>query len=33
MEGAELSKEARFWKVYVKEADQHDTDLVDGWNK
>ncbi|CAE6457165.1 unnamed protein product [Rhizoctonia solani] len=33
LEGAELNKEARFWKVYVKEADQYDTDLVDGWNK
>ncbi|CAE6474653.1 unnamed protein product [Rhizoctonia solani] len=33
MEGAELSKEARFWKVYVREADQYDTDLVDSWNK
>ncbi|CAE7188373.1 unnamed protein product, partial [Rhizoctonia solani] len=33
LEGAELSKEARFWKVYVKETDQYDGDLVDGWNK
>ncbi|CEL56022.1 hypothetical protein RSOLAG1IB_02036 [Rhizoctonia solani AG-1 IB] len=31
--GAELSKDARVWRVYVKEADRHDTELVDGWNK
>ncbi|CAE6384336.1 unnamed protein product [Rhizoctonia solani] len=31
--GAELGKEARVWKVYVKEADRLDAELVDGWNK
>ncbi|CAE6474198.1 unnamed protein product [Rhizoctonia solani] len=31
--GAELTKDARVWKVYVKEADKSDTELVDGWNK
>ncbi|CCO35162.1 hypothetical protein BN14_09277 [Rhizoctonia solani AG-1 IB] len=31
--GAELGKEARVWKVYVKESDRSDTELVDGWNK
>ncbi|CAE6464765.1 unnamed protein product, partial [Rhizoctonia solani] len=31
--GAELAKDARVWKVYVKEADQRDMELVDGWNK
>ncbi|CAE6418761.1 unnamed protein product [Rhizoctonia solani] len=31
--GAELGKEARVWKVYVKETDRWDTELVDGWNK
>lgn len=31
--GAELGKDARFWKTYVKEADQWDAELVDGWNK
>ncbi|CCO34113.1 hypothetical protein BN14_08205 [Rhizoctonia solani AG-1 IB] len=31
--GAELTKDARVWKVYVKEADRWDTELVDGWNK
>ncbi|KAH7325370.1 hypothetical protein B0J17DRAFT_620833 [Rhizoctonia solani] len=33
MEGAELSKDARFWKVYVKETDWYDTELANGWNK
>ncbi|KAF8608429.1 hypothetical protein BDV93DRAFT_249423 [Ceratobasidium sp. AG-I] len=31
--GAELGKDARFWKTYVKEADQWDAELVDGWSK
>ncbi|KAH7329766.1 hypothetical protein B0J17DRAFT_580525, partial [Rhizoctonia solani] len=31
--GTELGKEARVWKVYVKETDVWDTELVDGWNK
>ncbi|CAE6474551.1 unnamed protein product [Rhizoctonia solani] len=31
--GAELGKDARVWKVYVQEADRHDTDLVYAWNK
>ncbi|KAG8687066.1 hypothetical protein FRC11_007860 [Ceratobasidium sp. 423] len=31
--GAELGKEARVWKVYVKEADKWDAELVEGWNK
>ncbi|CEL63373.1 hypothetical protein RSOLAG1IB_10709 [Rhizoctonia solani AG-1 IB] len=31
--GAELTKDARVWKVYVKEADRWDAELVDGWNK
>ncbi|CCO36101.1 hypothetical protein BN14_10224 [Rhizoctonia solani AG-1 IB] len=31
--GAELGKEARVWKVYVKESDRSDAELVDGWNK
>ncbi|CAE6499754.1 unnamed protein product, partial [Rhizoctonia solani] len=31
--GAELGKEARVWKVYVKEADRWDAELVEGWNK
>ncbi|KAH7325339.1 hypothetical protein B0J17DRAFT_527745, partial [Rhizoctonia solani] len=31
--GAELSKGARFWKVYVDEADRYDNELVDGWSK
>ncbi|CEL62412.1 hypothetical protein RSOLAG1IB_10453 [Rhizoctonia solani AG-1 IB] len=30
--GAELTKDARVWKVYVKEADRWDAELVDGWN-
>ncbi|CAE6503847.1 unnamed protein product [Rhizoctonia solani] len=32
MEGAELSKEATIWKSYVKEADEYDKELVEGWN-
>ncbi|CAE6454405.1 unnamed protein product [Rhizoctonia solani] len=31
--GAELAKEARVWKVYVKEADKWDTELIEGWNR
>ncbi|CCO35402.1 hypothetical protein BN14_09520 [Rhizoctonia solani AG-1 IB] len=31
--GAELGKEARVWKAYVKESDRSDTEMVDGWNK
>lgn len=31
--GAELGKEARVWKVYVKETEKWDTELVEGWNK
>ncbi|CCO36056.1 hypothetical protein BN14_10178 [Rhizoctonia solani AG-1 IB] len=31
--GAELTKDARVWKVYVQEADRWDAELVDGWNK
>ncbi|CAE6489857.1 unnamed protein product [Rhizoctonia solani] len=31
--GAELSRDARVWKVYVKETDIWDAELVDGWNK
>ncbi|CAE6449584.1 unnamed protein product [Rhizoctonia solani] len=31
--GAELGKEARVWKVYVKESDRSDAEMVDGWNK
>ncbi|CEL61549.1 hypothetical protein RSOLAG1IB_10112 [Rhizoctonia solani AG-1 IB] len=31
--GAELGKDARFWKVYVKETDHWDEELVHGWNK
>ena len=31
--GAELARDARFWKVYVGETDKHDAELVEGWNK
>ncbi|CUA74777.1 hypothetical protein RSOLAG22IIIB_11466 [Rhizoctonia solani] len=31
--GAEMGKEARVWKVYTKETDRADAELVDGWNK
>ncbi|CAE6448084.1 unnamed protein product [Rhizoctonia solani] len=31
--GAELGKEARVWKVYVKETSQWDEELIEGWNK
>ncbi|CAE6451096.1 unnamed protein product [Rhizoctonia solani] len=32
-EGAELGKEARFWKVYVEESDRCDAEVIDSWNK
>ncbi|CCO32091.1 hypothetical protein BN14_06144 [Rhizoctonia solani AG-1 IB] len=28
-----MGKEARIWKIYVKEADKWDTELIDGWNR
>ncbi|CAE6469769.1 unnamed protein product, partial [Rhizoctonia solani] len=31
--GAEMGKEARVWKIYVKETDRADAELVEGWNK
>ncbi|QRW23606.1 ribonuclease [Rhizoctonia solani] len=31
--GAELDANARVWKTYVKESDEFDMDLVDGWNR
>ncbi|KAF8751221.1 hypothetical protein RHS01_08728 [Rhizoctonia solani] len=31
--GTELAKEARVWKVYVKETDAWDAELVEGWNR
>ncbi|CAE6429251.1 unnamed protein product [Rhizoctonia solani] len=31
--GAELRKDARVWKAYVKEADKFDMEQVDGWNR
>ncbi|KAB5590717.1 Ribonuclease [Ceratobasidium theobromae] len=31
--GAELGKDARVWKTYVKEADAIDKELVGGWNE
>ncbi|CAE6398570.1 unnamed protein product, partial [Rhizoctonia solani] len=31
--GKELSPDAQVWKTYVREADQVDGELVDGWNK
>ena len=31
--GAELDKEARIWSTYVKEAEQWDEEMVDGWNR
>ncbi|CAE6439279.1 unnamed protein product [Rhizoctonia solani] len=30
--GAEMGKDARVWKIYVRETDRADTELVDGWN-
>ncbi|CAE6453666.1 unnamed protein product [Rhizoctonia solani] len=32
-EEKELGPDAQVWKTYVKEADQVDEELVDGWNK
>ncbi|CAE6440446.1 unnamed protein product [Rhizoctonia solani] len=31
--GAELRRDARVWKTYVREADKFDAELVDGWNR
>ncbi|EUC56418.1 transmembrane protein, putative [Rhizoctonia solani AG-3 Rhs1AP] len=31
--GAELGKDARFWRIYVEETDDWDEELVHGWNK
>ncbi|CAE7086765.1 unnamed protein product [Rhizoctonia solani] len=31
--GKELGPDAQVWKTYVREADQVDEELVDGWNK
>ncbi|KAL5637733.1 hypothetical protein ACGC1H_002109 [Rhizoctonia solani] len=31
--GAELEPDARVWKTYVKESDEFDQDLVEGWNR
>ncbi|CAE7163284.1 unnamed protein product [Rhizoctonia solani] len=31
--GTELGPDAQVWKTYVREADQIDEELVDGWNK
>jgi hypothetical protein len=31
--GAELSREARVWKVYVGETDKWDNELIEGWDK
>ncbi|CAE6386417.1 unnamed protein product [Rhizoctonia solani] len=31
--GAELGKEARVWRIYVRESDRSDAELVDRWNK
>ncbi|CUA77322.1 hypothetical protein RSOLAG22IIIB_06650 [Rhizoctonia solani] len=31
--GKELDPDAQVWKTYVREADQVDEELVDGWNK
>ncbi|CAE6392360.1 unnamed protein product [Rhizoctonia solani] len=31
--GGELDADARVWKTYVKESDEFDMDLVDGWNR
>ncbi|CAE7205057.1 unnamed protein product, partial [Rhizoctonia solani] len=31
--GSELDKEARIWSAYVKEAEQWDDEMVDGWNR
>ncbi|CAE7143511.1 unnamed protein product [Rhizoctonia solani] len=31
--GGELDADARVWKTYVKESDEFDLDLVEGWNR
>ncbi|QRW21257.1 activating signal cointegrator 1 complex subunit 3 [Rhizoctonia solani] len=31
--GSELGKDARVWSAYVKEAEQWDDEMVDGWNR
>ncbi|CAE7143876.1 unnamed protein product [Rhizoctonia solani] len=31
--GTEMGKDARVWKIYVKEADKWDEELIDGWNR
>ncbi|CAE6423743.1 unnamed protein product [Rhizoctonia solani] len=31
--GAEMGKEARVWRIYVRETDRSDAEVVDGWNK
>ncbi|KAG8788165.1 hypothetical protein FRC12_014860 [Ceratobasidium sp. 428] len=31
--GAEMTKDARIWRAYVRETDRTDEELVDGWNK
>ncbi|CAE6478443.1 unnamed protein product, partial [Rhizoctonia solani] len=31
--GKELDADAQVWKTYVRETDQVDGELVDGWNK
>ncbi|KAJ1304272.1 hypothetical protein OPQ81_005432 [Rhizoctonia solani] len=31
--GSELDKDARIWSAYVKEAEQWDDEMVDGWNR
>ncbi|CAE6454882.1 unnamed protein product [Rhizoctonia solani] len=32
-EGTELSKDAKFWKIYVEETDRWDAEVIDGWNR
>ncbi|KAG9120543.1 hypothetical protein FRC07_003923 [Ceratobasidium sp. 392] len=31
--GEEMSKDARVWKTYVREADRWDKEMIDGRNK
>lgn len=31
--GGELAHDARIWPTYVKEAENWDEDMVDGWNR
>jgi hypothetical protein len=31
--GSELDKGARVWSAYVREAEQWDDEMVDGWNR